>query len=214
MSVVAIGGDLTPQTLLDNYKKGIFPWPDDTGQLLWHFPESRMLLEPSQFFISKSLQRRLKKRNYQIKIDRNFSTVMNKCAKGFRKDRQETWITKDIKNAYQELHQLGYAHSVEVFQEQEIIGGLYGVAIGKYFSGESMFYTKTDGSKIAMFFLSQLLSKRKYHFIDCQVYTKHLESLGAELFDVEEFLLRLKLALKNTTDQCNWSIYEKNLCYP
>lgn len=214
MSIVAIGGDLKPQTLLNKYKKGIFPWPDESEQLLWYFPKVRMVLDPKKFVVSKSLQRRLKKNDYQIKLDRNFSTVIGKCSKIIRKGQQGTWITNNIQSAYQELHNMGYAHSIEVFQKEEMIGGLYGVALGKYFSGESMFHSKPDGSKIALFFLSQLLVINNYHFIDCQVYTSHLEQLGAQSCSSEKFLVKLQDALKNYTDKGTWSIYEKKLCYP
>ena len=206
--IVAIGGNLDTANLLQAYRLGIFPWPDENHNLLWYYPQERMILFLDEFKVSKSLNRQLKKTDYQVKADNNFSEVITNCATIARKGQQGSWVTNGIKNAYLELHKLGYAHSIEIYKEKQLKAGLYGIALGKYFCGESMFSLERDASKIALYYLVQLLRLQNYHFIDCQVYTKHLESLGAKLTHKSNFKKLLTKALDYPDEAKSWSNYD------
>lgn len=177
--LLAAGGDLSPARLLQAYRLGIFPWFSEGEPILWWSPEPRCVIYPDQLHISRSLKRHLNKCDYQVRYDTAFSQVMEACAAP-RDDGAGTWITEEMLAAYQRLHQLGHAHSVEIWRNGRLIGGLYGIAIGRIFFGESMFSRETNGSKLAITHLCQRLHQQGYFLLDCQVYSDHLASLGAQ----------------------------------
>ncbi|MDR2099400.1 MAG: leucyl/phenylalanyl-tRNA--protein transferase [Campylobacteraceae bacterium] len=186
--VVAFGGDLSVKRLIAAYKNGIFPWPHERLPLLWFSPDPRAVLYPKEFSLTRSLRRSLKR--YEIRVDTNFSKVIEMCA-SIR--RNATWIDSEIKKAYCALHELKIAHSVESYDEEEnLVGGLYGVCIGRVFCGESMFALKKDASKAALYRLSQL-ALQKGGIIDCQIINPHLSSLGAVEISREKFLQTLRV---------------------
>ncbi len=195
--LVAIGGDLSPGTLIQAYKKGIFPWYSAGDPILWWCPDPRMVLYPDDLKISRSLKKVLKKNKFKIYFNRNFEGVINQCAKIKRKGQEGTWILPEIIQAYTELYKLGYAHSVEAYLDEELVGGLYGVAIGKVFFGESMFSKVSDASKVAFVHLVDKLKEDGFHFIDCQVSSQHLARFGAIEIPRDRFLIELKQALGN-----------------
>ncbi|SFG58420.1 leucyl/phenylalanyl-tRNA--protein transferase [Neptunomonas qingdaonensis] len=185
--LLAAGGDLTPKRLLAAYRHGIFPWFSDDDPILWWSPNPRCVLLPDQIHISRSMRKHLKKHDYSVTFDTAFSEVIRACA-STREATTGTWISADMQKAYSELHQQGHAHSVEVWQNQQLIGGLYGLGIGKLFFGESMFSLQKNASKIAFIALCQQLEKWGYPLIDCQVHNSHLESLGATNIPRNEFI--------------------------
>lgn len=185
--LLAVGGCLSVTRLLNAYRHGIFPWYNANEPILWWSPDPRLVLFPERFEVSRSLKKTLRKNIFTVTFDSVFDKVIAACADS-RQGREGTWITKDIKRAYHELHLLGFAHSVETWSEGELVGGLYGVSIGRVFFGESMFYTVTDASKAAFAVLVQHLKDWNFELIDCQVHTPHLESLGAELITRNAFL--------------------------
>lgn len=203
--LLAIGGDLSADRLVTAYSLGIFPWFNEDESILWWSPDPRLILEPEKFKLSKSLKRIIKKKDYEVLFDHDFKTVIENCAFTERKDEDGTWITNNMKEAFIDLHDKGLAHSVEVYEEGEIIGGLYGVSLGKAFFGESMFFKKNDASKVALYYLCQELKKWGFHFIDAQVETNHLLSLGAEKIDREDFLERLEIAQESLTCLGKWT---------
>lgn len=178
--LLAAGGDLSPERLLSAYRQGIFPWFNPGEPILWWSPDPRCVLYPQQLHLSRSLRKKLKKNLFQVTFDTCFSRVIQACA-DVRQKQTGTWISPEIQSAYTTLHQQGIAHSVEVWQEQELVGGLYGLALGRVFFGESMFSYRSDASKTALAFLCHHLNAWGFHLIDCQVYNPHLESLGARL---------------------------------
>lgn len=184
--LLALGGDLSPERLLSAYRHGIFPWYSAGQPILWWSPDPRMVLRPDALKISRSLRKTLRKVAYRITLDRDFAAVMAACAEP-RVDGQGTWITDDMTHAYQRLHALGHAHSVEAWQDGRLVGGLYGVALGRVFFGESMFARATDASKVAFVQLVRQLQRWDFVLIDCQVYTRHLASLGAAPIARTEF---------------------------
>ncbi len=192
--LLAIGGDLSPARLIKAYRHGIFPWYSDDQPILWWSPNPRCLLFPADIKISRSLNKTLKRMDFTVSFDEDFAAVIQQCS-ALRSEQQGTWITTDMIVAYQRLHQLGIAHSVEVRRDGELIGGLYGLAIGKAFFGESMFSTQTDASKIALVYLARQLLERGYHFIDCQLPTPHLKSMGAVEVQRQDYLHLLQKAL-------------------
>ncbi|MFA7386161.1 MAG: leucyl/phenylalanyl-tRNA--protein transferase [Thiohalobacteraceae bacterium] len=177
--LLALGGDLAPERLLRAYRRGIFPWYSAGQPILWWSPDPRMVLRPSQLKISRSLGKTLRKKRFEITLDKAFDAVMAGCAEP-RADSDGTWITPEMRRAYGQLHAAGYAHSVEAWHENQLVGGLYGVALGRVFFGESMFARVTDASKVAFAHLVRQLARRRFGLIDCQVHTGHLASLGAE----------------------------------
>ncbi|MEQ8231818.1 MAG: leucyl/phenylalanyl-tRNA--protein transferase [Gammaproteobacteria bacterium] len=178
--LLAIGGDLGPARLLAAYRRGIFPWYSDGQPILWWSPEPRAVLAPHEVRVSRSLAKRLRNGGFSIDYDTDFAAVIAACAA--RHDGAEgTWITDDMRSAYLTLHRGGYAHSVECRHDGELVGGLYGVAIGRVFFGESMFSRRRDASKVAFVHLCRLLEGWGYALIDCQLPTAHLASLGARL---------------------------------
>ena len=201
--LLAVGGDLSPQRLLAAYKNGIFPWFSDDQPILWWSPNPRSVLKLDDFKISKSLKKTLSKKTFQVTMDTAFNDVISECA-SMRKDGFGTWITNDMLDAYKELHKLGYAHSVECWHEQKLVGGLYGLSIGHAFFGESMFTRKTDASKVAIAYLVQQLKQWQFDFIDAQVSSNHITSLGAKDISRRQFLSELQQTLKLSSRVGRW----------
>lgn len=190
--LLAVGGNLSPERLLLAYRSGIFPWFNDDSLILWWSPDPRMVLFPEKLKISKSMRKVLKNDEFTLTKNQCFTEVVKHCSKVERKDQEGTWITKDMLNAYTQLHEMGFAKSYEVWQKDKLVGGLYGIDLGTVFCGESMFSLVSNASKFAFIKLSQELEKKKYKLIDCQVYTNHLKSLGAEEIAREVFISYLK----------------------
>jgi leucyl/phenylalanyl-tRNA--protein transferase len=189
--LLAVGGDLSTRRLLLAYANGIFPWYSEPSPILWWSPDPRLVLFPDEFKISRSLRRVIKKNVFTVTMDRAFGEVISACAQS----REQTWITGEMIDSYTELHESGYAHSFETWRAGELVGGLYGVSLGKAFFGESMFSSMSDASKIALVHLVQFAAGRRFEFIDCQTTTEHLKSLGAREIPRHEFLDRLERAL-------------------
>lgn len=189
--LLAIGGDLSPPHLLSAYQRGIFPWFGPGDPILWWSPDPRMVLFPEEFRISRSLRKRLIRGEFTFTFNRDFDAVVRSCATAPREGQPGTWIVPAMQQAYRQLHTLGYAHSVEVWQAHTLVGGLYGVALGNVFYGESMFSTRTDASKAALATLATFLAAQKTRVIDCQMHTPHLASLGARLIPRNVFLALL-----------------------
>ncbi|WP_297430924.1 leucyl/phenylalanyl-tRNA--protein transferase [Sulfurimonas sp.] len=187
--IVAWGGDLNPSRLIRAYQNGIFPWYSNQDPILWWSTNPRLIMELDDFKLSKSLKKSLKKFTY--KFDTNFEKVMRCCATTKRAGQEGSWINEELMESFNVLHGMGIAHSVESYQNGELVGGLYGLTIGKVFCGESMFTYKSDASKAAYYMLVKHLKKWGYDFIDCQVPTTHLKSLGAKEISRNEFLKRL-----------------------
>lgn len=190
--LLCAGGDLSPQRIVQAYRNGIFPWYSRGEPILWWSPDPRMVLIPSEFRLSRSLHRTLRKGNYRIELDSHFPDVIRACAKAPRNGQKGTWITGEMQDAYGKLHELGFAHSVETWVDDVLVGGLYGLAIGKMFYGESMFSHATDASKIALAHLARYLDAQGYGMIDCQMNTPHLASLGAREIPRSDFIARLR----------------------
>ncbi len=203
--LLAVGGDLSPERLLLAYQQGIFPWYSEDTPPLWWSPDPRLVLFPEELRISKSLQRVMKKNTFKVTMDKEFLEVIRRCATVRRKDGKGTWIVPEMIDAYYLLHQIGYAHSVESWHEGELVGGLYGVVMGRVFFGESMFAQKTDASKVAFVRLVQLLREWAFALIDCQVTTMHLKRFGAREIRRQEFLSRLATATQETTNRGSWT---------
>ncbi len=185
--LLAVGGDLSTERLIAAYRQGIFPWFEDSQPILWWSPSPRAVLFPADIYLSKSLKKRLKRQEYSISCDQQFRQVMQHCADIPRAGQDGTWITDEMLDAYCDLFDQGIAHSVEVWHEGQLVGGLYGVAIGKVFFGESMFSLRTDASKVAFAHLARQLQHWEFAVIDCQVSNPHLTSLGAVEVDREVF---------------------------
>jgi leucyl/phenylalanyl-tRNA--protein transferase len=182
--LLAVGGNLKPETILQAYSQGIFPWYSDDYPILWWSPNPRCVLYPDKLKISRSLKKTLNKRIYEVRMDTAFREVMQACAAP-RKAEAGTWINNNMLNAYCQLHELGYAHSIECWRDGNLVGGLYGIKIGDMFFGESMFSKQTDASKVALVYLCNSIKPK---LIDSQVYTEHMESMGAELIDRDRFI--------------------------
>jgi len=190
--LLAAGGDLSVERLVEAYRNGIFPWYSDDQPLLWWSPDPRMVLIPAELKISRSLGKRLRERDFEIRVDSQFEAVMRACAAP-RAQQDGTWITEDMVAAYTTLHSRGIAHSVETWIGGELAGGLYGVALGRMFYGESMFTRSTDASKLALVHLVRQLERWQFGLIDCQMATPHLASLGARAMPRADFVRRLKV---------------------
>lgn len=184
--LLAVGGDLHPTRLLNAYRAGIFPWYSANQPLLWWSPDPRTVLSPPHLKVSRSLRKSLRNKPFRVSFDQAFTRVIEACALP-RDDETGTWITRDMATAYTQLHRLGHAHSVEVWQDDRLMGGLYGIAPGRVFFGESMFTRASDASKVGFVHLVRQLQERGFRLIDCQVYTTHLVSLGAEEIPRREF---------------------------
>lgn len=186
--ILAVGGDLSPERLLLAYRSGIFPWFEHDEPILWWSPSERMVLFPDELIISKSMRTILRKNTFTVTFNKDFRAVITNCSKIRRNGQGGTWITDNMIEAYLKLHEMGYAKSVEVWQNNELVGGLYGIDLGTIFCGESMFSKVSNASKVAFITLVENLKIRKYKLIDCQVHNDHLDSLGAREIDREEFI--------------------------
>jgi leucyl/phenylalanyl-tRNA--protein transferase len=204
--LLAVGGDLSKERLLEAYRLGIFPWYSDDQPILWWSPDPRLVLDLKDFIISRSLRKTLKKGVFQVTFDRAFEAVIQACAAVPRVAQNGTWITEEMQEAYINLHALGYAHSVESWCGGKLAGGLYGVSLGKAFFGESMFHLKTDASKVALATLVETLKHWDFHFIDSQMTTEHMLRLGAKELPRRIFLKRLQSALRHPTKRGRWRI--------
>jgi leucyl/phenylalanyl-tRNA--protein transferase len=202
--LLAVGGDLRPERLLLAYAEGIFPWYQEDLPILWHSPDPRMVLPVGQLHVSRSLRKTLRRRPFTIRFDTAFAAVIAACAGTERPGQDGTWITGEMQEAYCELHRRGFAHSVEAWRGDELVGGLYGVSLGGAFFGESMFAHAANASKVAFVELVRLLEHWRFTLIDCQVYTEHLASLGAEQWPRERFLAALERALERPTRRGPW----------
>jgi leucyl/phenylalanyl-tRNA--protein transferase len=194
--LVAAGGDLSPERLMLAYRSGIFPWFNDDSLILWWSPDPRMVLFPEHLKVSRSMRKILERGDFTITRNRSFPEVIRACARIRRKGEQGTWITRQMELAYTRLHQLGHAVSYEAWQGDSLVGGLYGVDLGGIFCGESMFSRVPNASKAAFIHMVRDLAGKGYTLIDCQVYTPHLASLGAERIPRRQFLERLREAIK------------------
>jgi len=204
--LLCYGGNLHASTLLEAYKNGIFPWYNEDSPILWWSPPLRMVLAPFDFKPSKSLLGEIKKERFIVKFDTRFEDVIKACAFTKRKNESGTWITDAMIAAYTELHHLGYAHSVECYLDHELVGGLYGVSLGKAFFGESMFHTQSNASKVAFYYLVERLKTWQFLMIDAQQETAHLKSLGAKSISRDNFIHLLKESLKFKTKKGSWAI--------
>jgi leucyl/phenylalanyl-tRNA--protein transferase len=202
--LLAVGGDLSAERLLLAYSHGIFPWYSDGEPILWWSPEPRMIVLPGEFKCSKSLRQTIRTKGFKVKFDQAFEQVINACSMVRRDDQRGTWITEEMKSAYIHLHELGFAHSVETYLDGELVGGLYGVSLGKAFFGESMFHYRRDASKVAFYFLVKRLLEWEFDLIDSQVETSHLKSLCGGLVPRKKFLQLLSSSLKHPTIRGKW----------
>lgn len=184
--LLAVGGNLQPDTLLSAYNQGIFPWYNQNDPIMWWSPSERCVIRPQHLHISRSLQKHIAKGQFTMTLDRDFPQVIRACAN--RENGDETWITSEMIEAYEHLHQLGHAHSLEVWEGDSLIGGIYGLAIGHVFCGESMFSRGTNGSKIALVYLCQHMIKKGFELLDCQLVNQHLLTMGAESIPRKSFL--------------------------
>jgi leucyl/phenylalanyl-tRNA--protein transferase len=202
--LLAYGGDLSSHRLLIAYKKGIFPWYAEGDPILWWSPNPRLLLYPNKFKLRKSFRRVLRSGKFSITFDKHFDEVISHCSTVHREGQETSWIVPDIVEAYTRLHEEGFGHSVEVHLDGKLVGGLYGIAFGKAFFGESMFSLVPDASKVAFKALSDVLGDRGYDFIDCQMKTDHMIGLGAEVIKRDIFLDALEIAIEKPTDFGKW----------
>lgn len=201
--IVAVGGDLSPERLITAYSHGIFPWYSKGEPIIWWSPDPRMVLFPKEVHIAKSMKRIVKKNIFQFTLDRDFRSVIENCRLP-RKNQPSTWITDEIRDAYVLLHDLGFAHSGEVWRGNRLVGGIYGISLGKCFFGESMFSKETNASKFAFIKMAEQLIKMGFIMLDGQVPSRHLETLGAREVPRKEFLALLKEGLKHETLVGKW----------
>lgn len=202
--LLAIGGNLSENRLLQAYSSGIFPWYDEFSPIMWYSPARRCIFNPEGFITSHSLKQKINQGRFTFTMDNDFSRVIDLCAGISRNGDHGTWILPEMITAYTQLHQSGYAHSVEVWHKGMLAGGLYGVSLGRAFFGESMFHKVTDASKAAMHYLCNRLQEENFHFVDAQMETKHLLSMGAVMVKREEYLVMLSKALKYPTIKGSW----------
>jgi leucyl/phenylalanyl-tRNA--protein transferase len=204
--IVAVGGDVTPERLLIAYRNGIFPWPVRGYPLLWFSPDPRFALTPADAHVSRSLRKAIRKGRYRVSADTAFAEVIAACAAVPRPHQQGTWITSDLQDGYLGLHEIGYAHSIEAWLDDQLVGGLYGVALGKAFAGESMFATEPDASKVAFTTLLGHLIAWGFRILDCQVYTDHLARFGATMWSRERFLSEWRAAVDEPSRLAPWHL--------
>jgi leucyl/phenylalanyl-tRNA--protein transferase len=202
--LLAAGGDLSPERLLAAYRQGIFPWFSDGEPILWWSPDPRMVLDPAELKISRSLGKVLRNKSYEVRFDTAFEQVIAACAAP-RDKQPATWIMTAMQAAYCKLHELGHAHSAETWIDGQLAGGLYGVAVGDVFFGESMFTRVRDASKIALASAVRILVQQEFKLIDCQFHTDHLESLGAKLVPRSDFLRQVRKLVHNSRSVGHWS---------
>ncbi len=208
--LLAFGGDLSPDRLLTAYRRGIFPWYSEGDPILWWSPDPRLLLYPENFKTRKSFARVLRSGRFQVTFDRDFKNVIKQCALVPREGQGGTWLNHEMQEAYSKLHMQGFAHSVEIWLDGNLVGGLYGIAMGGAFFGESMFSLVSDASKVAFRALSDVLGGKGYDFIDCQMKTEHLMSLGAVEVDRENYLNQLEMSLEKPSDVGFWHDFNWN----
>ncbi len=201
--ILAIGGDLSPDRLITAYSNGIFPWYLEGDPIIWWSPDPRFILFLEELRVSRSMMKVLRRETFRITYDHKFREVILSCQK-LRRKQNGTWITDDMLEAYCTLHELGIAHSAEAWHEGKLVGGIYGVSLGRCFFGESMFSLLSNASKATLIDLVYKLKELKFEFLDCQVYTAHLESLGARYVSRDEFIGLLKSGLQHETLQGNW----------
>ena len=201
--ILAIGGDLSPDRLIAAYRQGIFPWYSEGDPIIWWSPDPRFILFLEELRVSRSMMKVLRRGTFRITYDQKFREVVLSCQK-LRRKQNGTWITDDMLEAYCTLHELGIAHSAEAWYEGKLVGGIYGVSLGRCFFGESMFSLISNASKAALIDLVYKLKELKLEFLDCQVYTAHLESLGARFISRDEFIGLLKSGLQHETLLGNW----------
>jgi leucyl/phenylalanyl-tRNA---protein transferase len=203
--LLAAGADLSPARLVDAYRHGIFPWYSEGQPILWWSPDPRMVLYVPEFKSSRSLTKRIRRRDYEVRVDTAFDAVIEACASAPREDQNGTWITGEMARAYRRLHALSYAHSVEAWRKGELVGGLYGLALGKVFFGESMFARATDASKVCLAALVALLQQLGVALIDCQQETRHLASLGARPISRRRFARHLRELIDSNAAPAGWT---------
>jgi leucyl/phenylalanyl-tRNA--protein transferase len=204
--LLAVGGDLSPENLLAAYRRGIFPWYEEPQPILWWTPDPRSVLFPDEIHISRSLRKTLRRDGFRLALDTSFEAVMHECAQ-LRGDGLGTWIDRDMVRAYCALHRLGYAHSIEVMDDGgSLVGGLYGVALGRVFFGESMFSKVADASKVALVALCHILRRGGFELIDCQVESEHLNTMGARNIGRLDFERRLAQTIDMETDPGIWEL--------
>ncbi len=204
--LLAAGGDLRPERLIKAYRHGIFPWFDHEQPILWWSPNPRCILKPEQLKVSRSLRKLIRQQRFRVTLDQDFAAVISACAAP-RAESEDTWITTSMQQAYIQLHQQGVAHSVEVWDQQQLVGGLYGLAIGRVFFGESMFSCSSNASKVGYVTLVEQLRQWGYALIDCQIHSDHLESLGATLIPRSEFTALLERNLEPQSSH-RWQLTE------
>lgn len=214
--LLAFGGDLSSSRLIDAYRSGIFPWFNEEEPILWWSPSQRCIVDYQSFYLSKSMAKTLRKSDFEFTINVAFKEVIQHCAHipRFQAGRPSsgTWITNSMINAYMSLHNLGFAHSIEVWENRNLVGGLYGIVTDSVFCGESMFHRASNASKAAMAMLIQLLSPFKQSFVDCQMPTEHLSSLGASTLSRHAFLKRLKNANRQSLPNELWQARKLSYC--
>jgi leucyl/phenylalanyl-tRNA--protein transferase len=204
--IVAVGGDVSPERLLAAYRNGIFPWPARGYPLLWFSPDPRFALRPSKAHVSRSLRKLIRKGQLRITADLAFAEVITACAAVPRPHQQGTWITPELQSGYLGLHRLGYAHSIEAWHDDRLVGGLYGVALGRTFAGESMFASEPDASKVAFATLLGHLASWGFRLVDCQVHTEHLARFGASMWPRERFLSEWRAAVDEPSRLAPWRL--------
>jgi leucyl/phenylalanyl-tRNA--protein transferase len=202
--LLAIGGDLRPDRLLLGYRSAIFPWYAENLPILWHSPDPRMIMTTSDLVVQRSLKKAIRKAPYELRLDTAFADVLAGCAKTPRPNQNGTWLIPEMVTAYRELHELGYAHSIEAWKDGELVGGLYGVSLGGAFFGESMFAHAPDASKIAYVAIVKQLHAWNIRLIDCQVHTEHLARFGAYEVPRATYLELLDAALEDRTRRGTW----------
>ena len=205
--ILAVGGDLSVERLVLAYANGIFPWPHRGAPLLWFSPDPRMVMLPGEFKVSGSLRQLIRSKKYTCTFDRDFPEVIRQCATVPRKGQNGTWITNDMVRAYLRMHREGYAHSAETWFEGKLVGGLYGISLGKVFFGESMYHNMRDASKFAFYHLVEQLKAWDFELIDVQQDTEHMRSLGARTIPRDEFMAMLETAVSQPTYKGNWNNY-------
>ncbi len=203
--LLCAGGDLEPQTIISAYSKGIYPWFSDDQPILWWSPDPRMVLFPKEFKVSKSLAKTVRSGKFEVRFDTAFADVIAGCAEPREPD-GGTWIVPEMQEAYASLHELGVAHSVESWQNEKLVGGLYGVALGRMFFGESMFARETDASKVALVAMVEKLKRDGFELIDCQQETRHLARFGARPIPRQEFVQRLQELINLGQSHSNWRV--------
>jgi leucyl/phenylalanyl-tRNA--protein transferase len=208
--LLAVGGDLRPERLVLAYSLGIFPWYDEGQPILWHSPDPRMVLEVRSLHVHRSLRKTMRKKPYRLTLDTAFDAVIDACAQVPRPGQHGTWITREMRAAYLDLHRRGLAHSVEAWSDERLVGGLYGVSLGAIFFGESMFARAPDASKVAFATLVEQLAAWGIELVDCQVYTDHLARFGAEEWPRRRYIVALRRALGRPTRMGPWRFELEN----